>query len=67
MGRRADHAGGSVGAEGYRYTAGDWVVTITYPVVQTDKMVFNITIQNPVTGFVWLGSVDTNGQVIEVE
>jgi len=55
-----------VGSETYRYTAGDWVATITYPVVPPDKMVFNITIQNATTGFVWIGSVDTNGQVIEV-
>jgi hypothetical protein len=56
-----------VGAETYRYTAGDWVVTIAYPVVSADMMVFNITIQNPVTGFVWMGSVDTNGQVVEIQ
>jgi hypothetical protein len=56
-----------VGVETWRYTAGDWVVTITYPVVPPDQMVFNITIQNATTGFVWQGSVDTHGQVIEVE
>jgi len=54
-----------VGAETWRYTAGDWVAIISYPVVPADKMVFNITIQNATTGFMWLGSVDTNGQVIE--
>jgi hypothetical protein len=56
-----------VGAETWRYTAGDWVATITYPVVPPDQMVFNITIQNPAAGFMWLGSVDTNGRVTEVE
>jgi hypothetical protein len=56
-----------VGAETWRYTAGDWVSTITYPVVPPDQMVFNITIQNPAAGFMWLGSVDTNGQVTEIE
>jgi hypothetical protein len=55
-----------VGAETWRYTAGDWVAMITYPVVPPDKMVFNITIQNATTGFVWIGSVDTNGQVLEM-
>jgi hypothetical protein len=56
-----------VGAETWRYTAGDWVVTITYPVVPPDKMVFNITIQNAATGFMWLGSVDSSGQVTETQ
>jgi len=56
-----------VGAETWRYTAGDWVATITYPVVPPDQMVFNITIENPAAGLMWLGSVDTNGQVIEGE
>jgi len=56
-----------VGSETYRYTAGDWVVTITYPVVPPDKMVFNITIQNATTGVTWMGSVDAYGQVLEVE
>ena len=54
-----------VGADTWRYTAGDWVVTITYPVVPADQMVFNITIQNEKTGFMWQGSVDSNGQVTE--
>jgi len=56
-----------VGAETYRYTAGDWVATISYPVVPADKMVFNITIQNAITGFSWIGSVDTKGQITEIE
>ena len=55
-----------VGAETWRYTAGDWEAIITYPVVPADKMVFNITIQNATTGFVWIGSVDIRGQVIEI-
>jgi len=54
-----------VGAETWRYTAGDWVATITYPVVPADQVVFNITIQNATTAFMWIGSVDTNGQVLE--
>jgi len=55
-----------VGSETWRYTAGDWVATIIYPVVPADQMVFSITIQNTVTGFLWMGSVDINGQVVEV-
>ena len=56
-----------VGSETWRYTAGDWVATIIYPVVPADQMVFNITVQNATTAFMWLGSVDTNGQVTEIE
>jgi len=58
---------GTVGAETWRYTAGDWVATIVYPVVPADQMVFNITVQNATIAFMWLGSVDTNGQVTEIE
>jgi len=58
-------AAGMVGGETYRFTAGDWQVTITYPVVPPDQRVFNVTIQNPVTGFMWVGQVDANGNVLE--
>ena len=59
---------GLVNVETWRYTAGDWMATIVYSLVTpADQLVFNITIQNATTGFVWLGSVSTGGQVTEIE
>ena len=58
---------GLVGSDTYRYTAGDWVATVTYPLVSPEDMVFNITVENRTTGFSWIGSIDANGQITEVE
>jgi len=59
---------GPVNVETWRYTAGDWMATIVYSLVTpADQLLFNITIQNVTIGFMWLGSVSTDGQVTETE
>ena len=56
---------GLVGSETFQYTAKDWVVTITYPVVAPENVVYWIVVENPTAGFHWEGRVGAAGQVAE--
>ena len=57
---------GMVGSETYRYNAGDWMVTLSYPIVPPEAVVYQIVMANPVTEFQWEGEVDAAGQVTEM-
>jgi len=54
-----------VGSMTYEFTAGDWVVTITSPVVSPEHTVHGVVMTNASTGFRWDGEVDAMGQVTE--
>ena len=54
-----------VGGETYQYTAGDWVVTISYPVVLPENTIYTIAVTNESSGFEWEGQVDPQGVVTE--
>jgi predicted small lipoprotein YifL len=54
-----------VGGENYQYSAGDWVVTVAYPVVLPENTIYEITVTNQETGFQWTGTVDAQGVVTE--
>jgi hypothetical protein len=56
---------GLVGGESYEYTAGDWLIAVSYPVVAPENVVYTISVSNPATGFRWEGQVDAQGQVTE--
>ncbi|GEM_PF-998420 len=56
---------GLVGSETYKYTADDWVVTISYPVVAPEYLVYQIVVENPTTGFKWEGELDAEGNLTE--
>jgi len=56
---------GLVGATTYLFTAGDLTANVAYALVAPDATVFNISVDDTVTGFHWLGNVDTSGQVNE--
>jgi len=43
-----------------RYTAEEWVVTISYPVVAPKDVVYKIVVTNPTTGFHWEGELDAD-------
>ncbi len=55
---------GLVGATTMRYTAGDWVVTVSYPIVPPDMVVYTVTADNTATGFHWEGTLNDAGQVV---
>jgi hypothetical protein len=56
---------GLVGGERYEYTAGNWLIAVSYPVVVSENVVYTIAVGNLVTGFRWEGQVDLQGQVTE--
>jgi hypothetical protein len=56
---------GLVGGESYEYTADDWVIAVSYPVVAPENVVYTVTVSNQATGFHWEGQVDAQGQVTE--
>jgi hypothetical protein len=54
-----------VGSGIYFYTAEDWVVTISYPVVPPEMVVYHVAVVNKISGFGWGGWVDDTGHVTE--
>jgi len=56
---------GLVGDETFQYTAEDWMVTITYPVVAPENVVYHIVVANPTTGFQWEGELDAERYLTE--
>ena len=56
---------GSPGVIAYRFTAGDWAVTVSCPIGMSGPTVYAVTLSNHVTGFEWEGAVDNSGQVAE--
>ena len=57
---------GLVGSETFQYTAGEWVVTISYPVVAPENVIYQIVAENPTTGFRWEGELDAEGYLTEM-
>jgi putative hemolysin len=57
---------GLVGASTFRYTAGDLVVTVSFPIVNPADSIYHIVFVNEGTGFRWEGEVDAAGQVTEM-
>ncbi len=56
---------GLVGSNAFRYTAEDWSVTVSYPVVAPEAVIYQVEITNEVDGIQWQGSVDATGQITE--
>jgi hypothetical protein len=50
----------------FQYTAGEWVVTISYAVLPPEQAVYPVTVENQATGFEWEGEVDGQGRVTEL-
>lgn len=63
-GRRVTPAG-LAGQETYEYTSGNWRLKVTYPVVAPDAAVYQVTVENEATGFVWVGEMDPDRHLVE--
>lgn len=57
---------GLVGGMTYRFTTGDLAVTLSYPVVLPENMIYHILFENAANGFSWEGEVDASGAVSEL-
>ena len=51
--------------EVYQYTAEDWKLTVSYPVVAPDVVAYEVTLENEETGFVWEGKMDSDRNLTE--
>jgi hypothetical protein len=56
---------GWVGSGDWKFTAGDWVIAISYPIVPPERTVYQVTVTNQMTGFQWEGKVDATGEVTQ--
>jgi len=54
-----------VGAETYKYTADDWLLIVTFPIVAPEATVYHVTLENQETGFVWEGEMDSDRNLTE--
>lgn len=54
-----------LGTETYQYTAGDWAIGVTFPVVAPENEVYTVVVDNTATGFHWEGTVNASGQVTQ--
>ena len=55
---------GLVGGTTLRYTAGDWVVAVSFPVVLPANTIYRVTVSNATVGLQWDGQVDAQGQLL---
>ncbi|NIM94660.1 MAG: hypothetical protein GTO18_13250 [Anaerolineales bacterium] len=56
---------GLVGSSSFQYSADGWIVTVNFPVVAPEAVIYQVTIVNASTGFAWGGEVDPYGEVTE--
>jgi len=57
---------GLVGSTTCRFTARDLIATVSFPVVAPDATIYQVLVENTVTGFRWEGDVDASGQVTDL-
>jgi serpin B len=55
-----------VGSSSFQYTAADWVVTVSFPLVAPESTIYRIVATNLDSGFQWEGDADAWGQVREI-
>lgn len=55
---------GLIGAVTLVYRGGGWEVTVEYPVVAPEDMLYRITILNTTTGYTWEGTLNAAYEVI---
>ena len=55
-----------VGSGTKQFISGEWLITISYPIVLPENTVYNIVVLNIETGWYWEGSVSFDGIVTEI-
>jgi putative hemolysin len=58
---------GLLGSSTIRYTADEWVVTVTFPIVAPEATIYQVNIVNTASGLVWDGQVDAQGNVLRAD
>jgi len=57
---------GMVGSSSFQYTADDWAISVSFPVVAPEAIIYQVTVTDGRAGFAWQGEVDARGQVKEM-
>ncbi len=58
---------GLVGASTYRFETLGWMMTIAYPIVAPEATIFTIEVYDATSGFHWIGQVDAQGNISELD
>jgi hypothetical protein len=56
---------GHTGDDTYRLSAGDWIATVSFPIIGPGDIGCHVALENPKSGFVWEGDVDDAGEATE--
>ena len=56
---------GLVGASTLEYTAGEWIIRVSFPIVAPQATIYTVQVSNAATGFRWEGRIDAGGQIME--
>lgn len=56
---------GVLGGTHFEFTSGDWLMTVSFPIVAPDNVIYTVILQNNTTGFYWEGKLDAYGAVID--
>ena len=58
---------GLLGGASYRYTAGNWLITVSYPIVAPDSTIYNVVVEHAseAAGYRWEGEVNPQGEVVK--
>lgn len=56
---------GLVGNTTFRLSNGDYLITVSYPIVAPDATIFHVVAEETAAGFRWEGSVDAQGQITD--
>ncbi len=56
---------GWIGSADFRFTAGEWVISLSYAILPPERTVYRGTVASEVTGFEWEGEVDAAGSIRE--
>jgi len=57
---------GLIGSETREFISGEWMVTVSYPVVLPENTVYDVIIVNMESGWYWKGNVKADGTVTEL-
>jgi LPXTG-motif cell wall-anchored protein len=52
-----------IGVKDYRFTSGEWVMAMHYPLAGPQNAIYTIEVTNTPAGFAWTGTVDAQGNV----
>ncbi|MDD5511844.1 MAG: hypothetical protein PHI12_13685 [Dehalococcoidales bacterium] len=55
-----------LGITAWQFTKDDWTVTVTYPVVAPENIIYTVVVESQGNGWYWKGTVTPSGNVSEI-